>query len=89
MLKNRFTRLVQGFSRKEMTRFYAFAQSPYFNKHEDVRNLVAYFHKIYPRLTEKTVIANGFSKAFFQKHLSNKRIWLWFLPMAFAYWNNF
>lgn len=42
------------FDRKEMTRFYEFAQSPYHFKHEDTRLLIYYLSKIYPDFTEKT-----------------------------------
>ena len=37
-----------------MTRFYDFAQSPYFNKHTDVRHLLVYLNKCFPKFTVKT-----------------------------------
>jgi len=52
MYKNKLIHLLCTFSRKEMTRFREFVESPYFNKHQDVRNLVAYLSEIYPRLDE-------------------------------------
>lgn len=36
-----------------MTRFREFIFSPYLNKHEEVRRLVAYLSEVYPRLDEK------------------------------------
>lgn len=54
MYANRFVDLISVFSRKEMTRFFEFSHSPYHNKHQEVRALVAYFHQIYPDFTEKT-----------------------------------
>ena len=36
-----------------MTRFKEFVFSPYLNKHEEVRRLVAYLSEVYPRLDEK------------------------------------
>lgn len=54
MYTNRFVQLISVFSRKEMTRFYEFSQSPYHNKHKEVRSLVAYFHQIYPEFNAST-----------------------------------
>lgn len=53
MLNNKLSGLLQSFSRREMTRFREFACSPYFNKHEGVRALVAYFSDIFPQIDEK------------------------------------
>lgn len=53
MLKNRLVELLQVFSRKEMTRFHEFSMSPYHNKHQDVRALIAYLNGIYPKFTVK------------------------------------
>ena len=52
MLRNKLVQTLQGFSRKEMTRFYEFIHSPYFNKHKDVKKLIAYFRTIHPKYTE-------------------------------------
>ncbi len=52
MYNNKLIRLLRTFSRKEMTRFREFVESPYFNKHQDVRNLVAHLSDVYPRLDE-------------------------------------
>ncbi|MCB0609834.1 MAG: hypothetical protein KDD12_19090 [Lewinella sp.] len=54
MLKHSVINILSGFDRKEMTRFKAFAWSPYFNKHDEVRNLIDYFNGIYPHFTEQT-----------------------------------
>ncbi|MCB0550129.1 MAG: hypothetical protein KDD19_21350 [Phaeodactylibacter sp.] len=53
MYNNKLIRLLQSFERKEMTRFREFAFSPYFNKHEGVRRLVAYFSDIFPDFGEQ------------------------------------
>lgn len=53
MLNNRLIVHLQAFSRKEMTRFYEFVHSPYFNKHKDTQCLVAYLNKIFPHFNQK------------------------------------
>lgn len=53
MIKNNLIQLLNTFSKKEMTRFYEFAHSPYHNKHREVQLLIGYLHKIYPQFTEK------------------------------------
>jgi hypothetical protein len=53
MHENKLICLLAALERKEMTRFRAFAHSPYFNKHSDVRALVGYLEGIYPQFTEK------------------------------------
>jgi hypothetical protein len=54
MLDNKLIRLLSGFSRREMTRFRDLAASPYFNKHADVRALIAYLSEVFPRFDAKT-----------------------------------
>ena len=54
MLNNKLIGLLQSFERREMTRFREFAFSPYFNKHEGVRALVAYLSDIFPEFEDKT-----------------------------------
>lgn len=44
---------LASLNRKEMTRFHEFAASPYFNKHKDVRSLVALLSEMYPDFSEK------------------------------------
>ncbi|MCF8244554.1 MAG: hypothetical protein K9J37_08330 [Saprospiraceae bacterium] len=44
---------LASLSRKEMTRFVEFANSPYFNKHLQVRALAEYLSEIYPNFTDK------------------------------------
>lgn len=76
MYSNKLIRGLEGLNRKEMTRFYEFVQSPYFNKHEDVKKLVAYFNQLYPRFIEKTCERKKLFKSVFpkrkhdQKHLA-------------------
>lgn len=53
MLNNKLIQNLQVLTKKEMTRFMAFVESPYFNKHQSVRKLVAYLHKIYPNFKAK------------------------------------
>lgn len=53
MSSNKLIRNLEKLSRKEMTRFKEFVFSPYLNKHEEVRRLVAYLSEVYPRLDEK------------------------------------
>ena len=53
MLKNKLILLLNTFSKKEMTRFSEFAQSPYHNKHEEVQALVRYLATIYPQFSAK------------------------------------
>lgn len=53
MHQNKLIALLKGLERKEMTRFCAFAHSPYFNKHRNVRSLVGYFSEIYPDFSKK------------------------------------
>lgn len=52
MYSNQLIQLLQTFSRKEMTRFYEFAHSPYFNKHKGVRELLNYLSKLFPDFSE-------------------------------------
>jgi hypothetical protein len=44
---------ISALTRKEMTRFSDFAASPYFNKHKDVKALVAILSEAYPDFSEK------------------------------------
>jgi len=53
MKNNPLFLLAKSLTRKEMTRFSEFAASPYFNKHKQVRLLVAYISDIYPDFSEK------------------------------------
>ena len=54
MYSNKLIQVLRFFSRKEMTRFYELVQSPYFNKHEEVKQLVSHLNQLYPRFIEKT-----------------------------------
>ena len=72
-----------------MTRFYEFVQSPYFNKHEEVKTLVAHFSNLYPRFLEKTCERNKLYKNVFpnrkhdQKHLALLFTYTWRLLNQF------
>lgn len=51
MQNSHLIQLVSRLSVKEMTRFHEFSLSPYFNKHQKVRNLCGWFRSIYPHFT--------------------------------------
>ncbi|MEM1326837.1 MAG: hypothetical protein AAGI23_12830 [Bacteroidota bacterium] len=51
--------------RKEMTRFCAFVDSPYFNKHQDVQALVAHFNTLYPDFKSADCHKENITKAVF------------------------
>lgn len=53
MTDNPLIQLLSTFSRKEMTRFVEFSQSPYFCKHQNVQDLVVVLNKIYPEFSGK------------------------------------
>ncbi len=59
MLK--FFQYLGNLQKKEMTRFCAYANSPYFNKHRELRHFIQYCGKIYPH--------------FEAEHLSRERIY--------------
>lgn len=53
MHQNKLIQTLSGFTRREMTRFKEFCFSPYFNKHDRVRSLVAYLSDIFPKFDQK------------------------------------
>lgn len=53
MIDNKLTKLLSTLSRKEFTRFREFVHSPYFNKHKEVKALLNYFDRIYPKFDER------------------------------------
>lgn len=73
MLKNKLIQSLNNLSRKEMTRFNELAQSPYYNKHKDVRQLVAYLNKIFPHFTEKRCNRFTIFKKLFPKAKHNQQ----------------
>ena len=54
MKNNKLIRLLANVERREMSRFVEFVGSPFHNKREDVRRLVAYLSEVYPRFDEQT-----------------------------------
>lgn len=58
MFKTTLIQFLQSLDRKEMTRFIEFIESPFFNKHKDVKRLVHYLNKIYPNYTKKKTDRN-------------------------------
>ncbi|MEZ5056132.1 MAG: hypothetical protein R2879_03755 [Saprospiraceae bacterium] len=67
MLTNNLFKILEHFSRKEMTYFLEFIQSPYFNKHDQVINLVSYLSEIYPKFDEVTCSKSRLWKEIFKK----------------------
>ena len=57
-----------------MTRFKEFIFSPYLNKHEEVRRLVAYISEVYPRLDEKKCSKEHLFKSVFDKGKYNEKL---------------
>ena len=53
MQNNQLITTLAALPRKKVTRFKEFANSPYFNKHADVTNLLDYLSNIYPNYTDK------------------------------------
>jgi len=79
--KNKLITLLSAFSKKEMTRFLEFVQSPYFNKRTDVVNLSQYLHSIYPNFTEKKCD----QKKIFQQLYPSKTYHQPLLALVFTY----
>jgi len=79
MLENRLISLLSTLSRKEMTRFYEFSLSPYFNKHEDTKVLIGYLSDIYPNFNPKNCDRNLIcKKVFADKNYQHKHLALVF-----------
>ncbi len=55
MQNAKLLQLLQTFDKTTMSRWRQFAHSPYHNKHQDVRTLCDYLHRIYPQLEGKKV----------------------------------
>ncbi|MBL7790831.1 MAG: hypothetical protein JNK77_00810, partial [Saprospiraceae bacterium] len=53
MIESKLIKLCKELSKKEMTRFREFAQSPFFNKHDGVQKLVGFLHAVYPQFDER------------------------------------
>ena len=65
MHKHKLIQLLQSLSRREMTRFREFAESPYHNKHDGVRLLVQYLSAAYPDFTEEQCERESLFQALF------------------------
>lgn len=74
MKSNKLIRNLEKLSRKELTRFKEFVFSPYLNKHEEVRRLVAYISEIYPRLDEKKCTKELIFKSVFVRGKYNEKL---------------
>lgn len=89
MFSNKLIHVLSQLNRKEMTRFYEFSQSPYFNKHEDVKTLVKHFNHIFPKFSSKNcerkkLYNNVFTKnEYDQKHLALTFTYTWRLLNQF------
>jgi hypothetical protein len=82
MVNNKLVQMLETLSRKEMTRFYEFCCSPYYNKHKDVIQLVGILNRYYPKFTDsncdrKLLFRKLFPKA--KKHDQGK------LALIFTY----
>jgi hypothetical protein len=53
MTSHKLFDLLSALNRREMTRFREFAESPWFNKHQELRALVAHLSHIYPDFDER------------------------------------
>ncbi len=53
MISHKLFEMLSTMNRREMTRFREFAESPYHNKHREVRALVAYLSRIFPDFSER------------------------------------
>lgn len=53
MHSNKLLGILKNLNRKEMTRFREFVNSPYFNKNEEIRALIAYLNKIFPNFNKQ------------------------------------
>ncbi len=53
MIGHKVFEILAALTRREMTRFREFAESPYHNKHKEVRALVSHLSRIYPRFHEQ------------------------------------
>jgi len=58
MVESSFIKLCKGLNKKEFGRFATFCNSPYYNKHKDVKKLVNQIHKYYP----------NFDSGFLERH---------------------
>lgn len=76
MISHKIFETLSCLDRKEMTRFREFAESPYHNKHRDVRALADYLSRIYPDFNERNcrreTIWNGIisDRTYDQSHLA-------------------
>lgn len=81
MFSNKLIPILSSLSRKEMTRFYELIQSPYYNKHGEVTELVAYFNGIYPKFTIKNCERKKLFKKVFPQKVHNQK----HLALLFTY----
>ncbi len=81
MSRNPLISLLKSFKRKEMTRFVQFVDSPYFNKHKEVRQLVNLLNSSYPEFAEQDCNSNLLWNGIGQKKPLDKKK----LSMLFTY----
>lgn len=67
MHENRLILHLKQLTRREMTRFREFAFSPYFNKHEGVRQLVSHLSELYPGFDERNCDRHQLHRVLFPK----------------------
>ncbi len=72
MIRHALIQALKTLSRSEMRRFREMAESPYFNKHRDVKSLVAFLERQYPNFSETTCNKKHLAKAALTKHKKRK-----------------
>lgn len=83
MLRNNLIKILNTFSRKEMTRFVEFTHSPYFNKHQEAGMLIDYLSRIYPNFNDQNCQRKVIYQSLFPKQKHNQS----HLALLFTYSN--
>lgn len=81
MHNNHLIKIIKTFSKKEMTRFWEFSRSPYFNKHSDVRGLIGYLNEQFPDFKERKLERHYLFKKLFENEPHNQQK----LALVFTY----
>ena len=81
MIDSPLIALFRSFGRKEMTRFRDFCFSPYWNKHQGVRSLIAYLNDQYPNFSTQHCSGEMLWQAIGEKGVVDKKA----LSMIFTY----
>ena len=73
MQNNLLIKTIAVLPRKKVTRFKEFTQSPYFNKHRDVANLIEYLSDTYPNFSERKCNRETISQILFPAKPHNQQ----------------